>query len=53
MENHVHLIISARELAKELGDFKSFTARQPIDYYQQQGNEFILGQLALQTSQPD
>jgi putative transposase len=46
MENHIHLIASAQELAKELGDFKSFTARQAIDYYQQQGNAFILKQLA-------
>ncbi len=31
LENHVHLIASASDLAKEIGDFKSFTARQIID----------------------
>lgn len=46
MENHLHLVAFAPDLAKQLGDFKSFTARQAIDYYQQQGNEFILKQLA-------
>jgi REP element-mobilizing transposase RayT len=46
MENHIHLVAFGKELAKELGDFKSFTARQSIDYYQQQGNAFILDQLA-------
>jgi len=46
MENHLHLVAFAQELAKQLGDFKSFTARQAIDYYQQQGNEFILKRLA-------
>ena len=46
MENHIHLIAFAQELAKELSDFKSYTARKSIDYYQQRGNEFILRQLA-------
>jgi len=46
MENHVHLIALADNLAKEIGDFKSFTARKCIDHYQQQGNDFILEQLA-------
>ncbi len=45
MENHLHLVASADDLAKELGDFKSYTARRSIDYYQQQENKFILNQL--------
>ena len=35
MEDHLHLIASAADLAKEIGDFKSFTARQIIDYLEQ------------------
>jgi REP element-mobilizing transposase RayT len=47
MENHLHLIASAESLSKEIANFKSFTARQSIDYYAEQGNQFILKQLAL------
>jgi putative transposase len=32
LENHVHFIASADDLAKEVGDFKSHTARRIIDY---------------------
>ncbi|HJT79190.1 MAG TPA: hypothetical protein VJ739_18480 [Gemmataceae bacterium] len=32
LENHLHLIASSPDLAKEIGDFKSFTARQIIDH---------------------
>ena len=32
MENHLHLLASAAELSKEIGNFKSFTARQIVDY---------------------
>lgn len=32
MENHIHLIASAEDLSKEMGDFKSFTARRIIDH---------------------
>ena len=32
LENHIHFIASAEDLAKEVGDFKSFTARRVIDY---------------------
>jgi REP element-mobilizing transposase RayT len=31
MENHLHFIAASKELRKELGDFKSFTARKIID----------------------
>ena len=33
LENHLHLIASAENLAKEIGDFKSFTARAPGSFY--------------------
>jgi REP element-mobilizing transposase RayT len=32
LENHVHFIATGEDLAKELGDFKSYTARRIIDY---------------------
>ena len=32
LENHVHFIASADDLAKEVGDFKSYTARRIVDY---------------------
>jgi REP element-mobilizing transposase RayT len=32
LENHVHFIASAEDLANEVGDFKSYTARRIIDY---------------------
>ena len=31
LENHIHFIASAEDLAKEVGDFKSYTARRIID----------------------
>jgi len=31
MENHLHLVASAEDLSKEMGNFKSFTARSIID----------------------
>jgi REP element-mobilizing transposase RayT len=32
LENHWHFIATAEDLAKEVGDFKSYTARRIIDY---------------------
>ena len=32
LENHIHFIAAAENLPKEVGDFKSHTARQIIDY---------------------
>jgi len=32
LENHLHFIASSPDLSKEIGDFKSFTARQILDY---------------------
>jgi REP element-mobilizing transposase RayT len=34
LENHVHLVASSPDLAKEIGDFKSYTARRIIDLLQ-------------------
>jgi putative transposase len=31
LENHLHLVASAADLAKEIGDFKSYTARRILD----------------------
>jgi len=46
MENHLHLIASALDLSKEIGDFKSFTARKIIDQFRDRGAQHILKQLA-------
>jgi putative transposase len=45
LENHLHLLASAQDLPKEVGDFKSFTARQIIDYLQKCGSRMLLKQL--------
>ena len=46
LENHLHLIASAVDLSKEIANFKSYTARQIIDYLQEKGAKRVLGQLA-------
>ena len=33
MENHMHLIASSKDLSKEIGNFKSYTARKIVDLY--------------------
>ncbi|HBE52768.1 MAG TPA: transposase, partial [Cyanobacteria bacterium UBA11369] len=45
MENHLHLIASAGSLSKEIGDFKSFTARSIIDLLKVNQSDHILNQL--------
>ena len=35
MENHLHLIATAEDLSKEIGHFKSFTARSIVDWLQE------------------
>jgi putative transposase len=32
LENHIHFIASADDLANEVGDFKSYTARRIVDF---------------------
>lgn len=46
LENHVHFIASSDDLAKEVGDFNSFTARCLIDLLQKAGAKTLLEQLA-------
>jgi putative transposase len=45
LENHLHLIASAPDLGKEIGDFKSFTARRIIDLLIERNVEVLLQQL--------
>ena len=42
LENHLHLVASSENLAKEIANFKSFTARKCIDYYVENQNQFVL-----------
>ena len=45
MENHLHFIASAKDLAGEIAKFKSFTARKIIDYLKEKKAVDILKQL--------
>ena len=45
LENHLHLVASAENLSKEIGDFKSFTARKIIDFLEERNVETLLKQL--------
>ena len=45
MENHLHLIASATDLSKEIGDFKSFTARACIKWFEEHERKWILKKL--------
>ena len=45
MENHLHLIASAGSLSKEIGDFKSFTARSIINLLKKNNANYVLNQL--------
>ena len=42
MEHHLHLVASGKSLSKEIGIFKSYTARQIIDYLNQNDYKEIL-----------
>jgi putative transposase len=46
LENHLHWIATADDLCKEVGDFKSFTARRLIDLLESSGAKTLLDQLA-------
>ncbi len=46
MENHVHLVASGQNLAKQIGAFKSFTARSIVDLLEDEGCVLILRQLS-------
>jgi REP element-mobilizing transposase RayT len=45
MENHLHLIASGEDLTKEIGHFKSFTARNAIDWFLKYEKRWTLEQL--------
>ena len=45
LENHLHWIASAKDLAKEIGDFKSYTARRIIDRLTEKKVGMLLDQL--------
>jgi REP element-mobilizing transposase RayT len=47
LENHLHMIVQAENLAIELPKFKSFTARKLIDYLKECRAERLLNQLAF------
>jgi len=51
MENHLHLIASSKNFSAEMRNFKSYTASQCIQYYQEQNNEWMLKQLQREKSQ--
>jgi hypothetical protein len=45
LENHLHLTARSPDRSKEIGDFKSFTARQIVDYLRSQQATTLLRQL--------
>jgi len=45
MENHLHFIAAADDLGKEVGDFKSYTAKQLIALLRRSGADALLEQL--------
>jgi REP element-mobilizing transposase RayT len=44
MENHLHFIASAADLPKEVGDFKTFTARAVFEVLDRRGERALLGE---------
>ena len=47
LENHLHLIASSPAISKEIGDFKSFTARQIVDQLEANNAKTLLKWLRL------
>ena len=45
LENHLHMIASGEKLSKEIGNFKTYTARTIIDYLVERKAERVLKQL--------
>ncbi len=45
LENHLHMVAASDDLVKEVGDFKSHTARQIIDLFKERNARKILEQL--------
>src|SRR5262249_13439359 len=48
LENHLHFIAKAENLAEQVGDFKSFTARKILDFLESRGESTFLAQLAAE-----
>ncbi|MFQ5605779.1 MAG: transposase [bacterium] len=46
LENHLHCIVSAENPSKEIGNFKSYTAREIIDSFKERNEQFLLKQLS-------
>ncbi len=46
LENHLHCIVQAPELAKQIRELKSYTARKIIDYLQEKQVSQLLAKLA-------
>jgi putative transposase len=51
MENHLHFVAAAADLAKEVKDFKSFTARKVIDFFHTRGDAEMLARLEWHKAQ--
>ena len=45
MKDHLHLIASAINLSKEIGNYKSFTARKIVDMLKESGDKYLLSKL--------
>ena len=48
MKTHLHLVASADGLAKEIANFRSYTARKNIDYFKEYNRQDILQPLSQQ-----
>jgi putative transposase len=42
LENHLHLVASSPDISKEIGDFKSLTARQIVDHLKERNVRTLL-----------
>jgi len=47
LENHLHLIVSSDDIGKSMAKFKSFTAKEILNYLKEQNVKTILEQLAF------
>ena len=47
MENHLHLVAAGEELSEKIGQFKSFTAHQIINYFEERNARTTLKLLML------
>ncbi len=47
LENHLHLVVQSDDIGKSMAKFKSFTAKQIINYLKKQNAKTILDQLSF------